>query len=81
MDKYINLAALGRVLLASLVAGVGLVSMFGLGLVGLSEHRGQMQEGSHAGGRGGSPAWLAVAGVCFLVVLLGIALGIYEIVA
>lgn len=81
MDTYIDLAALGKVLLASLLAGVGLVAVFGVGLVGLSEHQGRMQDGRHSGGRGGSPAWLAVAGLCFLVVLAGVALGIYEITA
>jgi hypothetical protein len=80
MQKYIDLAALGRVLAASLIAGVGLVSAFGLGLVGLSEHRGQMQEGSHAGRRGGSPAWLAVAIGCFAIVVVGVGLGIYAII-
>lgn len=36
---------------------------------------------SHSAGRGGSPAWLAVAGLCFLVVLAGVPLGNYEITA
>lgn len=80
MHEYIDLAALGRVLLASLVGGVGLVSVFGLGLVGLSAHRGQVQEGSHAGGPAGGPGWLALSGLCFLVVVGGIALGLWTII-
>lgn len=79
MDKYIDLAALGKVLLVSLVAGVGLVSLFGVGLVGVSEYRGRMESGPHSGGGGGSPAWLVVAGLSFAVVVLGAALGVYTI--
>lgn len=78
MDTYIDLAALGKVLIASLIAGVGLVSLFGVGLVGLSEHRGQMSTGSNAGRHGGA-LWLLLAGLCFAVVLLGAALGISTI--
>lgn len=81
MDKYIDLAALGKVLLASLIAGVGLVAVFGVGLVGLSRHEGAMQDGVHSGGRGGSPAGLALAGACLLVVVAGVALGLYSIIA
>ena len=66
MNTYVDLAALGKVLLVSLVAGVGLVSLFGVGLVGLAEHR-QVQ---------GGPAWLVLAGVSFTVVVLGAALGV-----
>ena len=78
MHKYIDLAALGKVLIASLIAGVGLVSIFGVGLVGLSEHRGQMSTGSNAGQHGGA-VWLALAALCFAVVLVGAALGVYTI--
>jgi hypothetical protein len=81
MDTYIDLAALGKVLLVSLVAGVGLVSLFGVGLVGLSEYRGRRESGPHSGGgsAGGGPAWLVVAGVSFAVVVLGAALGVFTI--
>ena len=78
MDTYIDLAALGKVLLASVIAGVGLVSLFGVGLVGLSEHRGQMATGTNARQHGGA-LWLLLAGLCFTVVLLGAALGVYTI--
>jgi hypothetical protein len=77
MDEWIDLAALGRVLLASLLGGAGLVAVFSLGLVGLSEHEGRLRSGSHAGGRGGSPVGLAVAGGCFVVVIAGVALGLW----
>ncbi|NHC14842.1 hypothetical protein [Motilibacter deserti] len=76
MDEWIDLAALGRVLLASLVGGAGLVAVFSLGLVGLSEHEGRMRSGTHAG-RGGSPLGLAVASGCFLCVAAGVAVGLW----
>ena len=79
MHHYIDVAALLKVLLASLVAGVGLVSLFGVGLVGVSEHRGQMQAGVHAGRRGGAP-WLVLASAAFAVVVAGIVLGVRTIV-
>ena len=79
MDRYVDLAALGKVLLVSLVAGVGLVSLFGLGLLAVSEHQGQLAAGPHSGGRRGGPGWLVVAGLCFAVVLLGAGLGVLTI--
>jgi hypothetical protein len=79
MDTYIDLAALGKVLLVSLVAGVGLVSLFGVGLLAVSEHRGVMQDGPHSGAHRGGPGWLVVAGLSFTVVLLGAGLGVLTI--
>jgi hypothetical protein len=70
MDKYIDAAALGQVLLAAVIGGVGLVALFALGLRGLAaaqdDHR---------------PAGYVVAGGSFFVVLAGIALGLYAILA
>ncbi|MGS2646223.1 hypothetical protein [Streptosporangium sp. LJ11] len=66
MNDYIDLDALWRVLLASLLAGAGLVAVFSLALVGLSSGR--------TAGRVG-------AGLCFLVVAAGIALGLYVMLA
>ncbi|GAA3419850.1 hypothetical protein [Streptosporangium vulgare] len=62
MNGYIDLDALWKVLLASLLAGAGLVAVFSLALVGLSSGR--------AAGRAG-------AGLCFLVVAAGIVLGLH----
>ena len=70
MDKYIDASALGQVLLASIVGGVGLVALFALGLRGLSA----AQEDGRSSG-------YVVAGGSFAVVLAGIALGLYAILA
>jgi hypothetical protein len=85
MHGYIDLAALGKVLLASLLAGVGLVTVFGVGLVGVARWEGRVVDG-HADGLSvqgvepkGSPAWLVVAAVCFAVVLAGIGVGVWSI--
>ncbi|MEU4408804.1 hypothetical protein AB0F88_30170 [Streptosporangium sp. NPDC023963] len=66
MNGYVDLDALWRVLLASLLAGAGLVAVFSLALVGLSSGR--------AAGRAG-------AGLCFLVVAAGVVLGLYVMLA
>jgi len=70
MDKYIDASALGQVLLASIIGGVGLVALFALGLRGLSA----AQEGGRSSG-------YVVAGGSFAVVLGGIVLGLYAILA
>jgi hypothetical protein len=70
MDKYIDASALGQVLLASIIGGVGLVALFALGLRGLSA----AQEGGRSSG-------YVVAGGSFAVVLAGIVLGLYAILA
>ena len=70
MDKYIDSSALGQVLLASSIGGVGLVALFALGLRGLST----AQEDRRASG-------YLVAGGSFTIVLAGIGLGLYAILA
>lgn len=70
MDKYIDINTLGQVLLASMIGGIGLVAMFGLGLRGLSTAQ-----------EGGRSAGYVVAAGSFTVVVLGIALGLYAMLA
>jgi len=70
MDKYIDASALGQVLLASVIGGVGLVALFALGLRGLSV----AQEDGRSSG-------YVVAGGSFAIVLAGIVLGLYAILA
>jgi hypothetical protein len=70
MDKYIDAAALGQVLLASVVGGVGLVALFALGLRGLSAAQ---EHGRNSG--------YVVASGSFAIVLAGIALGLYALLA
>lgn len=77
MDKYVDFAALGQALLASIIGGAGIVAIFSVGLVALSEREGAMATGGHSGGRTGNPAWLVVAVLCFALVIAGVALGVY----
>ena len=70
MDKYIDASALGQVLLASVIGGIGLVALFAIGLRGLSA----AQENGHGAG-------YVVAGGSFAVVLAGIGLGLYALLA
>ena len=70
MDKYIDASALGQVLLASIIGGIGLVTLFALGLRALSA----AQDEGHTSG-------YVVAGGSFLIVLAGIMLGLYAILS
>ncbi|GAA4564594.1 hypothetical protein [Planotetraspora kaengkrachanensis] len=71
MNQYVDVDALWKVLVAGLAGGVGLVALFAVGLVGLS-----MRTSEHAASRTGA-AGLAVALVCFTLVVAGAALGLY----
>ena len=66
MGDYFDAAALGQVLLVSLVGGVGLVALYAFGLRSLAA-------GREEGRRGGT----LLSIVCFAVVVAGIALGLY----
>ena len=70
MDKYIDAAALGQVLLAALIGGVGLVTLFGVGLRGLAAAQDDDRQLGYV-----------VAGGSFSVVVAGILLGLYVILA
>jgi hypothetical protein len=63
--------ALGKVLAAGLLGGVGLVAFFSLGLIGLSAAEGP-------DGRT-KPAAMTAAVLCFAVVALGVAAGLYVV--
>ena len=76
MKDYVDVEALGQVLLVSLLGGVGLVAAFSLGLVGISA----ANDRRVAPGLG-RPAALALAGTCFAVVLLGVGLGLWTLTA
>lgn len=79
LSDWINLQALWQIVVFGLLAGAGLPAVFALGLRALS-----------LGGRssadsdeivGGNPVGMVLGGLCFLIVLAGIAGGIYFIVA
>nr|WP_062335737.1 hypothetical protein [Herbidospora sakaeratensis] len=60
--SYIDVDALWRVLVASLIGGVGIAALFSVGLIGVSS---------------GRVAGRVAGGVCFLLVVAGVLLGVY----
>jgi hypothetical protein len=77
MSDWINLAALGKILVASLAAGAGLTLLFSVGLVGVSEHGGRLRADARADGNRGAAGWLVLAGLCFAVVVVGVLVGVW----
>ncbi len=81
MSDWIDLQAVWQIVVFGLLAGAGLPAVFALGLRALSI-------GAKSGATtesdtivGGNPVGIALGGLCFLIVLAGIAGGIYFIVA
>jgi hypothetical protein len=74
MDKWINLTALGQILVVGLLAGAGLPALVAVGLRALSG------SGSGDVAVGHNPVGLAIAVLCFGIVLAAIGYGIYLIV-
>ena len=95
MNGWIDFAALGKILLGGLICGAGLPAVFALGLRALHMGApGARRRPEHTGGTttatvdtgpdrlvGGSPLGIAIAVVCFAIVLAAIGWGIYLIVA
>ncbi|MFI7587257.1 hypothetical protein ACIB24_09305 [Spongisporangium articulatum] len=81
MSDYIDFDALGQALLFSLVAGVGLVVFFALGMVGWSLYEGRVDDvgPGETVTVASKPAGLALSVVSFAVVLSGVAIGIFAI--
>jgi hypothetical protein len=82
MSDWIDLQALWQIVVFGLLAGAGLPAVFALGLRALSMggRAGATAEGDD-GIVGGNPVGMVLGGLCFLIVLAGIAGGIYFIVA
>jgi hypothetical protein len=82
MSEWVNLHALWQILVAGLICGAGLPAIFVLGLRALA-----MPASGPAAAEdsdrvvGGSRLGVVLAGLCFAVVAVGIAWGIYFIVA
>lgn len=86
---WVNLSALWKIIVFGLIAGVGLPSLFALGVTALSHNRGGSV--ATAGGHGGhapatgdrlignSTAGAFIAVIAFLIVLAAIGWSIYEI--
>ena len=70
MSDYIDVSALGQVLLVSLIGGVGLVALYAFGIRALA-----------AGQEDGRRGAITVAIVSFAVVVSGVALGLYALLA
>lgn len=70
MSDYVDPGALGQVLLVSLVGGVGLVALYAFGIRSLA-----------AGQEGGRRGATAVAVLSFAVVVAGVVLGLYALLA
>lgn len=81
MNQWINLHALWQILVAGLICGAGLPTIFMLGLRALSLPGGRAVIEDSDRLVGGSRVGMALAGLCFAFVAAGIAWGIYFIVA
>ena len=84
MDKWIDLHALWQIVALGLVCGAGLPALFALGLRALNQPGRHADQPVSAGSDqivGGSSVGIAVAGICFAVVVAAIGWGIYFIVA
>jgi hypothetical protein len=80
MNDWIDLHALGQIVLLGLICGAGLPALFAIGLRAL--HLGAPTAGAESDELvGGNAVGVAAAVVCFAVVLGAIAWGIYLIVA
>ena len=86
--SWINLSALWKILVFGLIAGAGLPALFAGGLYALSQGPRTAKlatAGANGAGEdsdvliGGSVLGMAVAAICFLIVLAAIGWGIYEV--
>ncbi len=85
MSDYIDLHALWQVVLVGILLGAGLPALFAVGLRARSMPGGGRTTATAGADSehvyGGNPAGLAVAAVCFAVVLAAIGYGVYLIVS
>src|SRR5579875_3179657 len=80
VNSWIDFSALVKIVLGGLICGAGLPALFAIGLRAL--HIGAPAEGASSERVvGGNPAGMAIAGICFAVVLAAIGYGIYLIVS
>jgi hypothetical protein len=80
MTSWINLRAVWEIVVAGLLAGAGLPAIFALGLRALGTPGKGHVRASDDELVGGSLAGIAIATVCFAIVLGAIGYGIYIIV-
>jgi hypothetical protein len=84
--SWINLTALWKIVVFGLIAGAGLPALFAGGLYSLSlgPHRARAATAGGDGGDsdvlvGGSVIGIAIAVLCFLIILAAVGWSIYEI--
>lgn len=81
MNNWINLSALWRIIVVGVLAGAGLPALFAVGIRALAAGSDAAAVGTDEDRVvGGSRAGMAIAGLCFAVVLAAIGYGIYLIV-
>jgi hypothetical protein len=81
MNNWINLSALWRIIGIGLLAGAGLPAIFALGVRALGSGPDTATDGvEHEQVIGATRTGMAVAGLCFAVVLAASGYGIYLIV-
>lgn len=82
MNSWVNLHALWQILVVGLICGAGLPALFAVGLRALSIGPKRAQPAGADSDQivGGSAVGIAVATVCFAVVLAAVGWGIYFIV-
>lgn len=82
MNSWINLDALWQIVVVGLLAGAGLPALFAVGLRALSlpGKGGQATTADSDRVVGGNPLGIAAAVVCFAIVVVAVAWGIYLIV-
>jgi hypothetical protein len=91
MSSWIDLSAIWKIVVLGVLAGAGLPALFAIGVTALSRPGRARQATAggataRAGGPGGddaliggSPVGMAIAAICFLIVLAAIGWGIYEV--
>jgi hypothetical protein len=87
VNSWINLTALWQIVVVGLLAGAGLPALFAVGLRALNTPASGARPATASGSTesdavyGGNPAGLAIAVLCFAIVLAAIGWGIYLIVS
>ncbi len=86
MNDWIDLKALWQIVVVGLLAGAGLPAVFAIGIRALGRPaKGHVNSADVTAADdeivGGNPAGIAIAVVCFAVVLAAIGYGIYIVVA
>jgi hypothetical protein len=80
--SWINLSAIWKIVVFGLLAGAGLPALFAVGLYSLSRGGRTQTAGADSDSDvviGGNPVGIAIAALCFLIVLAAIGWGIYEV--